>query len=74
LGFVSDLVLRISDFLRVRKSCDRLKQRLADSGEDVVNKSDVYFVFAMFFTCMGCYAVLTTGFVFFARRLQRKGS
>jgi len=36
--------------------------------------SDLHFVLTMFFTCMGCYAVLTTGFVFFARRLQRKGS
>jgi hypothetical protein len=36
--------------------------------------SDLFFVVTMFFTCMGCYAVLTMGFVFFARRLQRKGS
>ena len=36
--------------------------------------SDLYFVLTMFFTCMVCYAVLTLGFVFFARRLQRKGS
>ena len=36
--------------------------------------SDMQFLLTMFFTCMGCYAVLTTGFVFFARRLQRKGS
>ena len=39
-----------------------------------MTKSDLYFVLAMFFTCMGCYTVLTTGFVFFARLLQRKGS
>jgi hypothetical protein len=36
--------------------------------------SDLYFVLTMFFTCMGCYVVLTMGFLFFARRLQRKGS
>jgi hypothetical protein len=36
--------------------------------------SDLQFVVTMFFTCMGCYAVLTMGVVFFARRLQRKGS
>jgi hypothetical protein len=35
---------------------------------------DMHFVLTMVFTCMGCYAVLTTGFVFFARRLQGKGS
>jgi len=39
-----------------------------------MTKSDFYFVLIVFFTCMVCYVVLTTGFVFFARRLQRKGS
>lgn len=39
-----------------------------------MTKSDLCFVLTVFFTCMGCYVVLTMGFVFFARRLQRKGS
>ena len=36
--------------------------------------SDLYFVLTMFFVCMGCFLVFTTGFVFFARRRQGKGS
>jgi hypothetical protein len=47
---------------------------VVEQGGTTMTTSDLYFVLTMFFTCMGCYAVLTTGFVFFARRLQRKGS
>jgi hypothetical protein len=39
-----------------------------------MNTSDLYFVLTMFFVCMGCFLVLTMGFVFFARRRQQKGS
>jgi hypothetical protein len=47
---------------------------LQTEEKDLVNKSNLHFARAMFFTCMGGHAGLTTGFVFFAGWLQRKGS